>query len=151
MQGSERPKSAPTHTSQIWGVTIHPSNLGGESSEITCFTVVFEVHFLKSSPPKFGGYGFSGVLLGICLSVPQRVLFECFLACFRPRQPKSTQKALRGALPARAPAHSCKWRPESQSYANPSAKPSRRTLKVPQNSAEKSETRLIRLTFWDTL
>ena len=28
-----------THTPQIWGVEIHPPNLGGESSKSTCFTV----------------------------------------------------------------------------------------------------------------
>ena len=59
------------------------------------------------------------VLLGTCLGVPQRVLFECFLALLglksakkhskstlwgTPRQvPKTTQKALRGALSGPGP------------------------------------------------
>ena len=70
------------------------------------------------------------VLLGTWLRVPQRMLFEVLLALsWAPKVPKSTQKALFGALGARcpkalkstlwgtfrpAPGHSCKWRPGSQ-------------------------------------
>ena len=58
-------------------------------------------------------------ILGTCLGVPQRVLFECFLAFFGPKNvkkhskstlwgtprqvPKIAQKALRGALPGPGP------------------------------------------------
>ena len=43
-------------------------------------------------------------ILGTCLGVPQRVLFECFLAFFGPKKrQKSTQKALFGALRGRCP------------------------------------------------
>ena len=62
-------QSLKTHTPQIRGVKIHPPNLGGESSKITCFTALFGVHSpeirgVKSSPPKFGGgYGSSGMLV----------------------------------------------------------------------------------------
>ena len=92
---------------------------------------------MRSQPPFTGvlrGPGpesAPGVLfecfLGTWLRVPQRVLFECFLALFfAPKTPKSTRKALFGALGARcpktlkkhsgghfrarAPEHSCKWR-----------------------------------------
>ena len=100
---------------------------------------------LRSRPP------FTGVLRGPGLKVPHGVLFEqfwapasecpkeCFLSAFWPvfwalKVPKSTQKALFGALrgrcpkllkkhsvghfQARAPEHSCKWRPGSQHYAH---------------------------------
>ena len=70
-------------------------------------------------------------ILGTCLGVPQRVLFECFLAffgpknakkhskstlCCTPRQvPKIAQRELQGALSGPGPKkHSCKWRPGSQ-------------------------------------
>ena len=36
-----------THAPQIWGVTIHPPNLGSESSKIACFTVFFEGHSIN--------------------------------------------------------------------------------------------------------
>ena len=75
-------------------------------------------------------------ILGTCLGVPQRVLFECFLAFFlglktpkstqkalfgalrgRRQVPKIAQKALRGALSGPGPKkHSCKWRPGSQGF-----------------------------------
>ena len=42
----------------------------------------------------------------VWLGVPQRVLFECFLSLFEPHK--------RQKVPARAPGHSCKWRPGSQ-------------------------------------
>ena len=70
------------------------------------------------------------MILGTCLGVPQRVLFECFLALLGPKTPKNTRQALFGALrgkcpkalekhsvghfPAWAPEHSCKRRPGSQ-------------------------------------
>ena len=70
------------------------------------------------------------MLLDAWLGVPQRVLFECFLALLGLKTPENTQKTLFGALrarlpkalgkhslghfPARAPEHSCKWRPGSQ-------------------------------------
>ena len=89
--------------------------------------------------------------MGNCLRVPQRVLFGCFLAFFRPKKakkhskstlwgtprqlPKIAQKALRGALQARAPQHSCKWRPGSQAFKDtlPSsgAHPSREKVSTP--------------------
>ena len=60
------PASLKAHTPQIWGVKIHPPNLGGESSKNTYFTVFPGTHSLnlgvKSSPPKFGGYGLSGMM-----------------------------------------------------------------------------------------
>ena len=37
------PRSVKTHTPQILGVTIHPPNLGGESSKIPCFEVFLRV------------------------------------------------------------------------------------------------------------
>ena len=49
-----------THTPQIWGVTIHPTNLGGESSKITCFTVFVEGHFLN-----LGGEIFTPQIWGV--------------------------------------------------------------------------------------
>ena len=107
----------------------------------------FCTHILRSRPP------FTGVLRGPGLKVPHGVLFgqfwapasdcpkECFLSAFWPflgiKTPKSTQKALFGALRGRCPKvlkkHSaphcdsaghfqaralkallCKWRPGSQ-------------------------------------
>ena len=93
-------------------------------------------HALRSRPP------FTGVPRGPRRKLPHRVLFDCFCApgsecpteCFlivfwrfwAQKAPKNTQKALFGALrarcskalkkqfPARAPGHSCKWRPGSQ-------------------------------------
>ena len=53
-------KSLKAHTPQIWGVTIHPPNLGGESSKITCFTVFFEGHFLN-----LGGEIFTPQIWGV--------------------------------------------------------------------------------------
>ena len=57
------------HPPKFGGVEIHPPNLGGESSKATCFNLFSGAHSLnlggegvKSSPPKFGGYGFSGFL-----------------------------------------------------------------------------------------
>ena len=47
LPSSPNPPSMKTHTPQIWGVTIHPPNLGGESSKIPCFEVFFEGHFLN--------------------------------------------------------------------------------------------------------
>ena len=62
-----------------------------------------------------------------CTGVPQRVPSECFLALFAPkgtqeallaalraRCPEALKKHFMGHFPARAPGHSCKWRPESQ-------------------------------------
>ena len=55
-----------THTPQIWGVTIHPPNLGGESSKVTCFAVFFEGHFLN-----LGGEIFTPKIWGVWVfSVP---------------------------------------------------------------------------------
>ena len=65
---------------------------------------------------------------GTWLRVPQRVLFECFLAFFSPKNAKKHSKSTLwgtrcqvpktlkkhsggGHFPARAPEHSCKWRP----------------------------------------
>ena len=52
------------------------------------------------------------MLSGICLGVPQRVLFECFLADLVLK--KALKKHSVGHFPGRAPGHSCKWRPGSQ-------------------------------------
>ena len=49
-----------THTPQIWGVTIHPPNLGGESSKIACFTVFFGGHSLN-----LGGEIFTPQIWGV--------------------------------------------------------------------------------------
>ena len=70
------------------------------------------IFFLRSRPP------FTGVLLGprpesaprsafwailgTCLGVPQRVLFECFLAIFGPKNAKKQSKKLFGALRGRS-------------------------------------------------
>ena len=80
------------------------------------------------------GPGAFRVLLGTCLGVPQRVLFECFLAllglknakkhsksslgALRGKCPKALEKHSVGHFPARAPQHSCKWRPGSQPNAS---------------------------------
>ena len=72
-------------------------------------------------------------ILGTCLGVPQRVLFECFLAFLGPKHakkhskstlwgtprqvPKIAQKALRGALSGPGPKSTCKWRPGSQNLS----------------------------------
>ena len=89
----------------------------GIQSTLPLFYIIFGnvgIRVLRSRPP------FTGVLLGpgpesaprsafwailgTCLGVPQRVLFECFLAFLGPKKtPKSTQKALFGALRGRCP------------------------------------------------
>ena len=72
-------------------------------------------------------------ILGTCLGVPQRVLFECFLTFFGPKNakkhskstlwgtprqvPKIAQKALRGALSGPGPKSTpVNGRPGSQGY-----------------------------------
>ena len=62
-QKNRRDFGAPTlktNTPQIWGVTIHPPNLSGESSQITCFTVFFEGCFLN-----LGGEIFTPQIWGV--------------------------------------------------------------------------------------
>ena len=54
------PLTLKTHTPQIWGVTIHPPNLGGEASKITCFEVFFE-----DSPLNLGGEIFTPQIWGV--------------------------------------------------------------------------------------
>ena len=49
-----------THTPQIWGVEIHPPNLGGESSNNTCFTVFSDEHSLN-----LGGEIFTPQIWGV--------------------------------------------------------------------------------------
>ena len=49
----------------IWGVEIHPPNLGGESPKTTCFAVFSGEHSLNlggeiSTPPSLGGMGSQG-------------------------------------------------------------------------------------------
>ena len=77
------------------------------------------------------------VIFRTWLGVPQRVLFECFLALLGQKDAESTQKTLFGALRARcrkslkkrsmghfqtrAPGHSCEWRPGSQENRQDSA------------------------------
>ena len=94
----------------------------------TALLRTFFVVKLRSRPPFTGvllGPGAESAprsafwaILGTCLGVPQRVLFECFLAFFGPKNakkhskstlwgtprqvPKIAQKALRGHFPARA-------------------------------------------------
>ena len=96
------------------------------------FGVAIPAAIYRSAPgpgPESAPRSEFSAILGTCLGVLPKVLFECFLG---PKTPKSTQKALLGALrgrcskllkkhsaghfQARAPEHSCKWQPGSQVY-----------------------------------
>ena len=54
------PQALKAPTPQIRFLKIHPPNLGGESSKITCFTVLFGAHSLKS-----GGEIFTSRIRGV--------------------------------------------------------------------------------------